>query len=339
MVVTFLVAALLVAVVLTGVVRRYAVSRDLLDVPNPRSSHTVPTPRGGGLAIVATVLTGGLVLLVMGVISPCLFAGLFGAGVLVAGIGYLDDHRNVPARWRILVHFLAGALLLAFAGSLPPVPFLAVELVPGWGGTLLLLVFVVWLLNLYNFMDGIDGIAAVEAVTVCGCAAFLLWFVNELELALLVALYGAASLGFLVWNRPPAKIFMGDAGSGFLGFSLAGLMVLTWTDGGFAVWPWLILLGVFLVDATMTLIRRILRGEGWYEAHRSHAYQHAAREAGGHLPVTLVVGLANLLWLFPLAWLAVLNPGWGPAILLVAWAPLALLALRFRAGLPQQNRS
>lgn len=332
MIILLLVAVFLAAVVLTGAMRRYALNRELLDVPNPRSSHTVPTPRGGGVSIVAAALGAVTLLWLLGAISAFAFAALFLGGAVVAGIGYLDDQGHVPAHWRMAVHVIAAVIVVGCAGTLPPVPMFGMELVPGLVGVVLAVLWVTWSLNLYNFMDGIDGLAAVEAVTVCAGAAFLLWFVGELEWALVTAVYGAASLGFLVWNWPPAKIFMGDGGSGFLGFSLAALALLAFTETGFPIWSWLILLGVFIVDATVTLIHRLIRGERWYAAHRSHAYQHAAREVGSHLPVTVVTGLINLTWLLPLAWLAVLNPGWGLVIMLVAWLPLLLIALRFGAG-------
>jgi len=334
MIIALLVGIVLFAFILTAAVRRYALHKQLMDVPNERSSHTVPTPRGGGIAIVASCLLALPVFWLTDMIPGFAVAGLFLGGVLVACVGFLDDQGHVPARWRMLVHMAAALLLVSLAGSLPPVPVFGLYVTFGLVNSLLAAMFIVWHLNLFNFMDGIDGIAGTEAVTVCAAAAFLLWFTGELEWALVVAVFGAASLGFLVWNWPPAKIFMGDAGSGFLGFSLAGLAVLTHAEAGLTLWAWLILLGVFIVDATVTLIHRVIRSERWYDAHRNHAYQHAARETGGHLPVTLVTGLINLTWLLPLAWVTVLNPGWGPGIVLVAWLPLFLLALRFRAGQP-----
>ncbi|QIT57250.1 glycosyltransferase family 4 protein [Aquisalimonas sp. 2447] len=328
-----LIAAFLAAFLLTGAVRRYALSADMMDVPNERSSHDVPTPRGGGVAVVAVSLVG---LLVLGVVGAFPLAGLIALGLgggAVAGIGWLDDHADVPARWRLLVHLVAAAWVVAWAGGAPALALPAVNWEWGWFGALVLVLFIGWLLNLYNFMDGIDGIAGVEAVTVTGVAAVLLWWAGASGWALVAGLFTAASLGFLVWNWPPAKIFMGDAGSGFLGFALAALAVLTWADGGLTVWAWLILLGVFIVDASITLVRRVLRGERFYEAHRSHAYQHASRYFGAHLPVTVAVATINLVWLAPLAFAAALWPAWGVVLLVVAWLPLAGICLHFRAGL------
>ena len=207
----------------------------------------------------------------------------------------------------------------------------------GWLGHLLAVVYLVWLLNLYNFMDGIDGIASVEAVCVCMGGALLyalLGFASSAQPAVWIMpmLLAAAVVGFLIWNFPPAKIFMGDAGSGFLGilmgiFSLQAAVI----EPAF-FWSWLILLGVFIVDATLTLIRRLLLGAKIYQAHRSHAYQHAALKVGRHLPVTVAVVLINICWLLPLALLVGLGQLDGGLGLVVAYLPLALLALHYHAG-------
>jgi Fuc2NAc and GlcNAc transferase len=148
----------------------------------------------------------------------------------------------------------------------------------------------------------------------------------------LPALLAAATLGFLVWNFPPAKIFMGDAGSGFLGLMLAALSLQAAVLRPVLFWCWVVLLGVFVVDATVTLIRRLLRGERVYEAHRSHAYQHAAIAFGAHRPVTLAVAAINVCWLLP--WALAIAAGWvaGVVGLVLAYVPLVALALRFRAG-------
>ncbi len=324
---------------MTGGLRRYALKRALLDIPNARSSHTVPTPRGGGLAIVVVTLLALPLFWLADAVGFSVVAALWVGGVLVAGIGGLDDLGHVPARWRMLVHVLAAVVVVAFVGSLPPLDFAGVVLQPGYLGLLAAVLFIVWTLNLYNFMDGIDGIAGVEAVTVCLGMAGLLYLAGEWELAALVLVYGAAALGFLAWNWPPAKIFMGDAGSGFLGFSLAALAVACWAEAAFPIWAWLIMLGVFIVDATVTLIRRVLRGERFYEAHRSHAYQYASRRYQSHLVVTLATGALNLFWLLPWAWLSLVFPEYGFVILAAAWGPLVVLALRFHAGLPEPVRA
>jgi len=189
-----------------------------------------------------------------------------------------------------------------------------------------------WLLNLYNLMDGIDGIASVEAITVCAGGALLYVLIGIPALAVAPLLLAGAVAGFLVWNFPPARIFMGDAGSGFLGVVLGGLALQAAWVTPQLLWAWLILLGVFVLDATFTLLRRLMRGDKIYEAHRSHAYQYASRQYGAHLPVTMAVLAINILWLLPWACVVALGYIDGLLALLIAYLPLALLAVRFNAG-------
>ncbi len=257
---------------------------------------------------------------------------LLGAGTSVALVGFLDDHGHIAARWRLLLHFGAAIWALFWLGGLPPVQLFGVSLALGWIGHVLAAFYLVWVLNLYNFMDGIDGIAGVEVITVCLGGALLYWLKGHADLAIFPLLLAAASAGFLYWNFPPAKIFMGDAGSGFLGITLGVLSLQAAAFDANWFWAWLILLGVFIVDATYTLLRRLLRGDKVYEAHRSHAYQFASRHFGRHLPVTLGVATINLVWLLPLAlWVGVGGLD-GLIGLLLAYAPLLGLAVKFRAG-------
>lgn len=328
----WLVGVLLVSWGLTGGVRRYALARSLLDVPNARSSHVVPTPRGGGLAIVLAFLAVLPILAAEAVLQWPVMWALFGGGAWVAALGFLDDHGHIAARWRLLGHFAAAAWVLVWLGGLPPLRVVDVSLELGWLGHGLALVGLVWLLNLYNFMDGIDGIAAVEAICVCLSGALLYGLLGHHSLAWTPLALGLAALGFLYWNFPPARIFMGDAGSGFLGLMLGALALQAAWVASELLWSWLILLGVFVVDATWTLLHRLIRRERVYEAHRSHAYQFASRRFRRHLPVTLAVALLNLLWLLPLAVGVALGYLDGVVGLLLAYSPLAWLAWRFEAG-------
>jgi Fuc2NAc and GlcNAc transferase len=261
-----------------------------------------------------------------------------GAGSIVAITGFLDDHGHIAARWRLLVHFSAAAWGLYCLGGLPPIilpvpGFDVVALDLGGLGQLLAVLYLVWLLNLYNFMDGIDGLASIEAITVSLGAALLYALQTEVSILWITPVLLAITVsGFLVWNFPPAKIFMGDAGSGFLGMVLGLLSIQAAGIDASFLWSWLILLAVFITDATWTLFRRLLRGDKVYEAHCSHGYQYAARSYGSHKKVSLGVAAINLVWLLPLALyvgLNQLNAGLG---LLLAYLPLILLAIVFRAG-------
>jgi Fuc2NAc and GlcNAc transferase len=332
MIFLLLVGVFVASWLMTFYLRRYALRNSLVDIPNARSSHSIPTPRGGGVSIVVSFLGALFVCAISGVISRGAFSGLFGAGAVVALIGFADDHGHIAARWRLLGHFAAAVWFLFCMGGLAPLTLFGFVVDLGWWGSALAAIYLVWLLNLYNFMDGIDGIAGAEAICVCLGGAFLYWlgdFTNELWLPLLLA---SACAGFLIWNFPPAKIFMGDAGSGFLGLILGGLALQAAWVAPQLLWGWLILAGVFIVDATYTMLHRLIRGEKVYEAHRSHAYQFASRRHLSHKKITLAVIMINVLWLAPLAFWVGAGSLDGGVGLLVAYLPLVVLAVKYNAG-------
>ncbi len=318
---------------LTWLFRLYALKRSLIDVPNSRSSHTIPTPRGGGVAVVLTFLFMLPILGLIGSIEWPMIWALSGAGVGIALIGFLDDLGHIPARWRLSAHFICATWGLLWIGGLPPLIWFGSSISLGWFGHVCAALYLVWLLNLYNFMDGIDGIASIEAITVCLSGVFLYFIVGQFNSGIPLLFLAASVFGFLVWNFPPAKIFMGDAGSGFLGLTLGIFSLQAAHANVNLLWAWLILLGVFIVDATCTLIRRLLIGEKIYEAHRSHAYQHASRKYRAHKPVSLAVGAINMIWLLPFAITVVLGKLDGALAVLITYTPLILLAYYFDAGL------
>ena len=327
-----LVIGLAASWLLTAMVRRYALHSQLLDLPNERSSHTVPTPRGGGVAIVVSFLVLAFVMGLLGLIEQRLMVAAIGGGAMVAMLGLADDHSSLPARWRILGHAAAAVWVLWWMDRIPQVPLVGLLVDLSYAGPLLCGLYLVWMVNLFNFMDGIDGIASVEAITVALGGALLWWLGGAGSGALLALLFSACVGGFLVWNFPPARIFMGDAGSGFLGLIVALLSLWCGQATPALFWSWFILVGCFMVDATTTLLRRTARGEKVYEAHRSHAYQYAARKFGAHLPVTLACGAINLVWLLPIASLVALGRLDGVLGVCVAYAPLVWLAYHFKAG-------
>jgi Fuc2NAc and GlcNAc transferase len=325
-------AGLAVSWWLTGRVRRYALASSLLDHPNDRSSHTVPTPRGGGLAIVLSfaALVGALG--VSGAISLRVVGALVGCGLLVALIGFLDDRAPVPARWRFAAHCMAAVAALWLLGGIPPVPLFGFDVDLGWFGLALAVVYLVWMINLYNFMDGVDALAGVEAITVALGGALCWWLATRSPQWPICLAFAACTAGFLLWNLPPARIFMGDAGSGFIGLVLGIFSLWTAQQAPQVFWCWFILLGCFVVDATTTLVRRVRRGERFHEAHRSHAYQYAARRIGSHGKVSLAIGAINVAWLLPIALLVATGRLDGAMGTLLAYAPLVWTAFRLRAG-------
>lgn len=317
---------------LTLVLRRYALARSIIDIPNERSSHSMPTPRGGGVAIVVSFLLALPVMAGLNLLNLAFLYALLGAGLLVAAIGFADDHRHIAARWRLLGHFIAGGWALFWLNGLPSIEFFGVVVDLGWFGNILALVYLVWMLNLYNFMDGIDGLASVEAITVCLGMCLVYWFGGAVELIWGPLTLAVAVAGFLCWNFPPARIFMGDAGSGFLGIILGGIVIQAAHSNPILLWCWLILLGFFIVDATWTLVRRLIQGEKIFQAHRSHGYQKVAAR-WGHLKVTWAVAIFNVGVLLPVSILVVTGKLDGVLGVIATYIVLVGFAFLAKAGI------
>lgn len=287
-----------VAWLLIGALRHWMHQR-VLDVPNERSSHIVPTPRGAGIGIVLASLLGGVCLYwldtdVHGVLEPWRIAGYMVAALAIALISWRDDIRPLSSRVRFVVHLAAaGGAILAF-GWVTELTLFGYRLPLGWLGLPLTILWIVGLTNIYNFMDGIDGLAGVQALLAGLGWAFLGWQVNNLfVLGISACLFGSA-LAFLTFNWSPAKIFMGDVGSAFLGYIFATMPLLmhhiTPKPGG----AWLLigfaLLAIFCWDSTLTICQRLLRRENIFQPHRSHLYQRLVRAGQSHSYVTLLYG-------------------------------------------------
>lgn len=263
----------------TWLARRYALGRDMLDEPGERRSHASATPRGGGISIVVAMLA---VLAWLAWREPGqggLLAAIGGGLALVAGIGWADDHRPLPPALRLVVHALAAALL-AWA---------VLALGAGTGKAAVAFVAALVLVNVWNFIDGIDALAASQAMLAALGFGLL---AGSGTVAVLGIALAAACAGFLPFNLPRANIFLGDVGSGALGYLLAVLVALLLVAGSWQQAPLLLLpLVACGVDATLTLARRVLRGERWWQPHVQHAYQRWARRSGH-----AVVAFAFLAW-------------------------------------------
>jgi Fuc2NAc and GlcNAc transferase len=286
------------SLLITDVVRSYATRRSILDIPNHRSLHSVPTPRGGGMGIVTVALLSVVAASAAGFLSAAVATALLGA-LPVAVVGWIDDRKGVHAAVRMLVHLGAAGWAVWRLGGLPSIDLGFRTLQLGQLGALVAVVAIVWLTNLYNFMDGVDGIAATEAAAVAGLGGLFLLISGDTGLAIVSLVVCGSALGFLVRNWSPAKIFMGDVASGFLGFLFGVIAIASERNGAVPFVAWLILLGVFVADATFTLVRRVLRGETWYSAHRGHAYQRLVQMGWTHgrvsaLVAALDVGLASV---------------------------------------------
>ncbi|KAB2318218.1 glycosyl transferase family 4 [Betaproteobacteria bacterium SCN1] len=315
-----------------------AVNLGLLVRPQARSSHLRPTPHGGGLGV---VLGFSLVAIWWGIDFP----GLRSVAVLtfpLAVMGLLDDLRHMSIVLRLSTQTLVcGALLWGPLAGLPAITFGDTVPLEGYGLSVILLLAAVWWVNLFNFMDGIDGLAGGQAISMALLAATMIvstqadaWG-SPLWWALLAI--AASTSGFLMQNWSPARIFMGDVGSTWLGAILFAIAGLTIAAGWMTYAAWLILAAVFITDATVTLATRVARGEPWYRAHRDHAYQKLVRRFGpdrtrAHRRVSLLAMAVNGLWLGPLAWLSLEQTAFASLWLGLAYVPLVVAAVWIGAG-------
>jgi glycosyltransferase WbpL len=295
--------------------------RQWLDHPNQRSSHQRPTPHGGGVPIVLSLVLATALGSRLGIDWPAPYGVLLALALLLMALGVVDDRLQLSVRLRFAIYTLCCALVSL--GLLLPLG--------GAWWCLPVTVLLLWLLNLYNFMDGIDGIASIQAFLACAAAALLsLVYRGATEYALFCLLLGCCHLGFLVWNFPPARLFMGDAGSVPTGFLLGGLALLGEVSGALPATVWLVLLAGFLVDASWTLVRRMLRGDDFTRPHREHLYQRLSRHWGSHLAVDLALIALLGLWLMPMAWAVMTFQQYQLFLVILAYLPLLLCMAKFR---------
>jgi Fuc2NAc and GlcNAc transferase len=314
--------ALLLSLAFTGAALAYAHRRGLLDQPGQRRSHTQPTPRGGGIGIVAAILLAG-------VCAWCLLerslpwvqpAAVAAAVLAVALIGWRDDHKPLPVAPRLLVH--VGAALLVGLAALAP---WAARDPARWWLLLPLVPVLMGFINAHNFMDGIDGILGQQGLFVTfGLGALAAWH-GDVGVAALAVATAAGCLGFLFFNWPPAKIFMGDVGSGALGLAIGALAALVVQRNSAMIWACVILPSTFLVDSGLTLARRMLAGQRWYAPHRQHLYQWLVRVKWSHARTDVAYMIWNLAAVTPLAWLAARQPEHGGWYFGVAYVSAAIV--------------
>lgn len=295
---------------LTAPLRHWLLGRRLIDLPGERRSHLAPTPRGGGLAILAAL--GVAWLAWPGAVSNWRVPMLF---VLFMGLlGWVEDRRGLAARWRLLAQLAAGAWLLYGAGGIASVAVLGHEFEAPWLWNALGLVAAAWLINLHNFMDGSDGLAALQGLWAGLVLAGLFHAAGDSGLAQFALAVAGAWGGFLVWNRPPAGIFMGDVGSLALGAAVAACAVLGAAGGSVSIWIAFMVSSLFVVDATATLVQRVVRKERWYTAHRQHAYQRLLDLGWGHGHVLMLYGLINVGLVLPCILAAHHWPQWDTVL-------------------------
>jgi|JFJP01.1.fsa_nt_gi UDP-N-acetylmuramyl pentapeptide phosphotransferase/UDP-N-acetylglucosamine-1-phosphate transferase len=281
---TLTTVAFMISALLTQHLSRPQAFIYIIDIPNDRSLHQQPTPLSGGIAVLVAFILTSIVACAVFIPQDENILWIGATVFVVAAISLLDDYRTVAAKYRLLVHFSA-AILLLFQTDLwiETINFadLHLQLSSFWQVSLSLL-FVIWMINLYNFMDGMDGFAGGMAVMGFGSFALLGWFANDISFTVLNLLIASAATGFLVFNFPPARIFMGDVGSSSLGLLAAAFSLWGNRDGIFPLWIAILLFSPFIIDATVTLLKRVGRGEKVWQAHRTHYYQRLVQLGWGH---------------------------------------------------------
>ncbi len=325
----------------------------VMDLPNSRSSHLSPVPRGGGIAILITFLSIVVLTELSDTLDPGFMKTLIFGGIAIALVGFIDDIYSLNPLIRFIATLVITVLCVAQIG-MPSVSFMGFTIQPSPILFVCEVLAILWILNLFNFMDGIDAIASLEAISVMLVAGALLLLApnyqsshNQIEILLIITF---STAGFLIWNWPPAKIFMGDVSSSFLGFVLALFAVQTSIEQTMNVWVWLILLGVFFMDATITIILRILDKQKFYQAHRQHVYQRLAlyfqknkdapperARAYAHKAVSFSVVAINFLWLAPWAYMANQYPDQAMLYALISLTPLSVLLILAHRRFPSEH--
>lgn len=304
--------------------RLVAVRRQWFDLPNERSSHAEPIPRGAGIVFVATICTGIVFELGLAEVN---WPAILCASVVIAVVGWWDDVSALSIRFRFFIY----GFTCIFAACLLLQPVRLVGLLQV-GAIFSVALALLWWVNLYNFMDGINGLAVLEGLFITLSALILAADGGRTNAMSMNAMVAAGLVGFLFWNFPRARVFMGDAGSAFLGFVLGVIAVSSVVDGTFSLGQWMIIAGVFIVDATYTLFVRMLTGQRWREGHRSHAYQRLTDLYGSHARAVALLMSVNVFWLLPLAWL---SPADSRSFFYVvlAYSPLVVACVFLQAGM------
>jgi Fuc2NAc and GlcNAc transferase len=303
--------------VLTFLVRKLAVKGDVFDIPNHRSSHSVPTPRGGGLAIALVWYVGLIILYFLGEIQDRLFFALL-SGLSLSMISIIDDVRNISPRIRLLFQILSSALAIYFIGDIESFDLGLFSLSNQILLRIILFISILWSINLFNFLDGIDGYISTAGIFV----AFAFYYFVQDSVSLLMI---ASIAGFLPWNWQRAKIFMGDVGSTLIGFNIAVLAIWYRNTDVLSFNTVLIITSLYWFDATVTLLRRLLKGERISEAHRKHAYQRVVQSGKSHQKTVIYVLIINVLLLL----LVVLNMNYCKCYYLLMILNLAICSILY----------
>lgn len=301
----------------------YALKKNILALPGNRTLHNSSTPRGGGIVFSILFILGICTLFFLDSIN---FQALmvFGVGCFIAAIfGFIDDMIDISEVYKLCLQFFLAFWAIYWLNT-----SVLIEWIPYWLSVLVIAFLLVWMINLYNFMDGIDGMAISGALFISILSAILSLINGGIQLSLILILLASCSLGFIFYNWPPARIFMGDSGSIFLGYFFGALVLKSLIDNDFSIWVWIIIFSYFLVDTTLTLLLRIFIVKK-YLPHRSHAYQNLARIWNSHTKVTLLVMAYHFFWILPLSILATMNSNLEIISALLAIFPVILITIKY----------
>ena len=307
--------------------RKIAINRSILSNPNHRTLHISPTPRGGGIVFASVFVFFAFLLWLNNQTSNDIFLIICIGGTVALLFGFVDDIKNLSAIIKLFLQIaLAGWAVYLLDGG----PLYSINWIPNILAIVLTMFFLVWAMNAYNFVDGIDGIATSGAILSSIAIALAIVVSNGYIIsAELLFLLFSTMLSFLIFNWPPAKIFMGDSGSVFLGYFFGCMVLYTIMRGEVSIWSWIIVFGYYISDTTITQITRLIMVRKWYFAHRSHAYQNFARITNSHLRTNLFFILYYLIWLLPLLIWSLLEPDNAEFISIIALCPALVFSYKF----------
>lgn len=313
---------------------------NIFDHPNHRSLHSIPKLRGGGIAILLSYEIFVFICYILKYLSFELFMSQIIGGMLLGMVGWIDDRKHVPVIIRFACHFLSAISLLYLFNWLPVIKILGDQFFIYFFGTIIFCIYSVWMINLFNFMDGIDGIAVSELIVPSVFIAIVFGINNHYELSLISVVIIASSILFYKYNWPPSKMFMGDVFSGFIGFYFASITLYINNVIKMSVLIVPVLLSVFIYDATITLVRRLLKKEKIWQPHSTHYYQKFAKKYG-HKKVTVLVIIINIILFVP-AYLIFMKPEYDLYIAIITFFLVFLseflLELKFLKDTPVKNR-
>ena len=325
--------AFLLTLFMTQLLIRYSEKMGMIDIPNKRSSHTQPTPKGGGLGFfsVFTAIALGFYSFFPeyhSIVSPLLFGG-----PMVILLGWFDDRYCLPAFFRLFVHFLVAILIYVFVTQSFKIQ-LNISFLPEqfWINSIFCILFIAWFINLYNFMDGVDGQAASTAVVGSFLMAVVAGIHDSYKLSMIYCLVGYTVSGFLFYNWNPAKIFMGNTGSYFLGFIFASLALISKVHANVSFYSHIIIFGFFIFDTTFVLMCRLLKGKPLFRAHKTFIFHKLVKKGWSHGKISTFYVMVMVLWLFPLANLASIYDNLGLMVVMIAYFPLLIFAIYNQAG-------